>query len=61
MNMPGSQLEASGVPYTYVVSHMFASWALPNFGDIARANAGLATEVDVFDGGNNKCGRSTYL
>lgn len=50
------QLEQSGVPYTFVVSHMFAGWCLPNFGDITKSHSEVATEVDVFDGGNNKAG-----
>ena len=39
--------------YTFVVSHMFAGWALPPFGDIVKGQT-IASEVDVFDGGNNK-------
>ena len=39
--------------YTFVVSHMFAAWAVPALGDIVKGQA-IATEVDVLDGGNNK-------
>lgn len=42
------------MPYTFVVSHMFAGWCLPSFGDIGKSHTEVATEVDVFDGGNNK-------
>ena len=39
--------------YTFVVSHMFAAWAVPSFGDVVKGQA-IATEADVFDGGDNK-------
>ena len=55
------QLKDAGLPYTAVVSHMFANWGVGTLGELTKAHTVLTDEVNVYDGGNNKGTEPTIL